>query len=115
MKAKKIKLNNLSQTHAKEETTQPTTLDQIWGDTGMSKYKTLIESEYVNELNDMMKVDIQSHASKLGLIPIDNTDLLKRRLVAEFRKHISQFNKPSTAVQNENISKEARKILSEGK
>ena len=39
------KLESLSQTHGKEEF-KPTTLDQIWGDTGISKYGTLNEDEY---------------------------------------------------------------------
>ena len=38
--AKKPKLKDLNQIDAKEETGRPTTLDQIWGDTGISKYGT---------------------------------------------------------------------------
>jgi hypothetical protein len=39
--AKKNKLEELSETNAKVEDFKPTSLDQIWGDRGTSKYGTL--------------------------------------------------------------------------
>ena len=74
MPAKKIRsrkksIKDVSQTHAKEEF-QPTTLDQIWGDTGSSTYGTMDEKVYVYRLNNMNLSDLQSHASHVGIILI---------------------------------------------
>lgn len=118
-KAKKAvsKINKLSQAHGKEEKFEPTTLDQIWGDTGMHKYKTLDETEYLEQLNDMAKVDLQSHAVKIGLIPVDNPEQLKKRLLTEFKKYAIAYKIPADVRKNNNLtlSKEAKKILEEGK
>jgi|TARA_R100000700_G_scaffold41000_1_gene58987 hypothetical protein len=114
--AKKKPVQKLNQTHGKQEY-QPVTLDQIWGDDGMGKYKTLKEEEYEQELNGMTRTDLHAHASKVGLIPIENTDQLKKRLMNEFKKHVAQYTKPvSQAAQKSlKLSKEAQKILEEGR
>ena len=49
------KLNELNQAHGKVEGPEPTTLDQIWGDSGLSKYRTLDASEYEIYLNNLIK------------------------------------------------------------
>ena len=86
---KKRSTKSLSQTHGKEEKkTRPTTLDQIWGDTGLSKYGTMDEAAYAEEISSMSKSDLQAHASTVGIIPIDNREMLSQRLIREFRKHI---------------------------
>lgn len=106
------KLNALKQTHGKVE--NPVTLDQVWGDTGISKYGTLDASEYEKTVRDLNKSDLQSHASKIGLIPIDDREKLIQRLVSEFKRYASIYNKPK--IQEENsLSKRARDILAEGK
>ena len=47
----KKSLENLNQAHGKDESRPvPTTLDQIWGDDGTSKYRTLDVDEYKEEL-----------------------------------------------------------------
>lgn len=108
------KINKNSQTHGKVES--PNTLDQIWGDTGISKYGTLNIEEYKNFINDLNKSDLQSHASKIGLIPIDNLSTLKERLEREFVKHVSAYTAKSSLEKKEEVlSKEAKDILSEGK
>lgn len=114
--AKKKSLQNLSQTHAKEETFTPTTLDQIWGDDGYYKYGTMDENEYENKLKEMNKTDLWNHASKVGLMPIDNTSLLRKTLFAEFKKHINSYRKVSEKQMTpQDVSSEALKILSEGR
>jgi len=112
---KKIKnINELSQTHGKIEGYQPKTLDQIWGDTGMSKYKTLEEDKYMHYLSDMNKSDLQTHASKLGLIPVDDRETLTKRLIKEFRKHVSNYRFPKQQI-NTTSDQKALRILSEGR
>ena len=82
---KKVKkVEEMSQTHGKEEKPLSTTLEQIWGDTGITKYGTFDENEYAEELKNMTKSDIQAHANKLGLVPIDNRTELVKRLMKEF-------------------------------
>lgn len=116
---KSKKLESLNQTDAmetnQERKTEPTTMDQIWGDSGMGKYNTLDESVYEQELLAMAKVDIQDHAKKKGLTPIDNIVVLRSRLLREFRRHVGAYNKPVEKKDDQKISKEALRILSEGK
>ena len=105
----------MSQTHGKIENIQYKTLDQIWGDNINSRYNTTNEKEYVDFLNDMNKTDLQSHANKMGLVPIDNRETLTKRLIAEFRKQVSLFNIPKSKESTVALNKKAKDILSEGK
>lgn len=113
--SKKNKLSKLNQINGKEESFEPTTLDQIWGDTGLNKYNTLNEEEYKEYLFDLNKSDLQTHALSIGLMSSDNTEILIKRLVGEFQKHISSYTKPSLKKAEIKISKESKKILEEGK
>jgi hypothetical protein len=109
------KLESLSQTHGKEEY-KPTTLDQIWGDTGMSKYGTLDEGEYEGKLREMNRSDIHSHASKVGVIPVDNREMLNQRLLREFKKHLAAYRAPvDKETRKIEISDNVKKILAEGR
>jgi hypothetical protein len=115
--AKKTKkLQDMQQAHGKVEQFEPSTLEQIWGDDGSGTYGTSNENEYLEQLNGMAKVDMQAHATKVGLIPIDNMDILRSRLVKEFRRHLNLYQKPKVR-QNPNpaLSKEVKNILGEGK
>jgi hypothetical protein len=112
---KKRKIEELSQTHGKLENVQYKSLDQIWGDTGLTKYKTTNLEEYVNFINEMNKSDLQAHANKVGLVPIDNREMLTKRLVAEFKKFVSTFNVPKTIDNSVNLDKKSKDVLSEGK
>ena len=73
--AKRKSIKNLSQTHGKEEKFEPTTLDQIWGDDGSNVYGTMEETNYEGTLDNMNLSDSQAHASRVGIIPIDNRQL----------------------------------------
>ena len=110
------KMKSLSQTHGKEESFKPTTLAQIWGDDGISKYGTLNETEYVQKIDEMHFSDLKTHAADLGLIPVDYRHLLSKRLLSEFRSHVNEYTTP---VDNDAIpdspSEKVRKILEEGK
>lgn len=116
------KIKELNQVHGKqeekqEEKFQPTTLDQILGDSGASKYKTMEESVYKDNLAGMNKSDLQSHASKIGIIPIDDRIRLTDRLLKEFRKYVSEYRKPSNLATGKNATptREALDILSQGR
>jgi hypothetical protein len=115
-KPKTVKrIDKLSQAHGKDEKFQPTTLDQIWGDDGLWKYSTTNEEVYIDELNLMTKIDIHTHATKIGLIPVDNRDTLEKRLLREFRRHTASYRRPLTQDTSITLSDEARQILEEGR
>ena len=108
----------MKQIHGKAENTpKATTLDQIWGDTGLWKYSTMIQDEYSEQLQEMTKTDLQAHATKIGLIPVDSREMLTQRLVREFKRHVSSYeNRPETSTSmTGNVSSEVKKILDEGR
>jgi hypothetical protein len=113
---KNKKLLGLTQVHGKHETSfKPSTLDQIWGDDGEGKYSTLDELQYKNYLEELNKTDLHRHASKIGIIPIDNRELLEQRLAREFKKHVNSYQAPNVGKKETTISKAAQDILKEGK
>jgi oligoribonuclease NrnB/cAMP/cGMP phosphodiesterase (DHH superfamily) len=117
-KRKKKSLDEVSQTDGMsvEETAfQPTTLNQIFGDDGGWKYKTLDAGEYEHYLKGLNKSDLQSHAVEIGIIPIDNKEQLNKRLVREFNRHVAAYKKPVKKAVNRDIPKEILDILAEGR
>ena len=114
--AKRKSMKNLSQTHAKEEKFEATTLEQIWGDDGTSAYGTLNENAYTKQVDDMNMSDLQAHASTVGIIPIDNRNTLRERLLREFRKLVSSYKKPVQETRSAaHVDPKVMKILSEGR
>ena len=114
--AKKKNIKNLSQTHGKEEKFEPTTLDQIWGEDGTSTYGTMQEEQYQSQIDDMNLSDLQTHASRVGIIPIDNRNTLRERLLREFRKHVAAYRKPIHDPSPASpMSREIMQILAEGR
>ena len=111
--SKNIKLNNFHQTHGKVEK-EKLTLDQVWGNTGSSKYGTLVLEDYDIYLNDLNKSDLQAHAIKIGLIPIDDRKTLMSRLKKEFKKHVALYSQSKIRRETE-VSKKGKDILSEGR
>lgn len=117
-KAKAKPKKEMIQTHAMEEkeSFQKTTLDQVWGDKGSSRYGTLEESSYIEKIRNMNRTDLHSHAVSVGILPVDNRALLTSRLTREFKKHILSFKKPHEKKRKKPIvSERVRSILAEGK
>lgn len=113
---KNKKLSQLSQAHGKDETApKPSTLDQIWGDDGIGKYSTLKEEEYQGHLSELNRTDLHAHASRIGIIPIDNRTLLEQRLLREFRKHVCSYQTPTQIKNQVKIPKNVSDILGEGR
>jgi hypothetical protein len=109
-------IKNLTQIDAKEEKGKPTTLDQVWGDTGLSKYGTNNVEEYKAYIRGLNRTDIQAHAMQIGILPTDNNEILIARLEREFLRHVGSYNTPiEKKDKNKKISKDAQKILSEGR
>jgi len=116
-KKKKQALEDMSQTHAQVEEKHYQTLDQILGDAGSDKYGTFNEDEYWSQLNAMTKSDLQSHAVKMNLLPVDNMKMLRERLLNEFRRYNNSYLKVSGTkkVLDNDISDAAKRILAEGR
>ncbi len=117
---KKTEAKEMIQTHAMEEKEEfeKTTLDQVWGDEGLSRYNTMEEEVYLDQIKFMNRSDLHSHAISIGILPIDNRDILVARLTREFRKHILSYQKPkkkTPAKRKAKLSSKARRVLSEGK
>jgi len=94
----------------------PGTLDQIMNES-MATYSARSSEEYISQLAEMNQTDLQSHAYKVGLIPIEDRKVLVERLTQEFRAWASRqapVNTQNTTVNSSNISDEVRKILREG-
>jgi hypothetical protein len=77
-------------------------------------------NDYEKSIREMAKVDLQSHASRVGVIPVDNREILATRLVREFKKHVTlyrypQDKSPSNINSKTDISNLARKVLEEGR
>jgi oligoribonuclease NrnB/cAMP/cGMP phosphodiesterase (DHH superfamily) len=116
--SKKKALDEMGQTHGmvEKEEYQPTTLNQIFGDDGGWKYKTLDTDEYKHYLTGMNRSDLQSHAIEIGIIPIDNRDQLTKRLVREFNRHTVAYKKPTKkSVDVTNVTQDVLDILAEGR
>jgi hypothetical protein len=90
-------------------------LDQIMGES-VSIYKSRTVDDYVMELAEMNQTDIQAHAYKVGLVPIDDRKVLVERLTVEFKKWLSSIGAVQKDFNNnpKGLDESARKILREG-
>lgn len=113
--SRKSKINKLTQIDAKEDKGKPTTLDQIWGDTGLGKYGTNEIEEYRSYLRNLNRTDIQAHAIQVGILPTDNHEILLARLEREFLRHVGSYNTPQEKAKTKKVSKDVQRILSEGR
>jgi len=115
--SKPTKIDELNQTHGKvdkPEEFQPTSLEQIWGSDGSSKYGTLDQSEYEKTLGGMAKSELHVHATKVGLIPVDDRGILTKRCIREFARHVGQFSTPIENKDDIEPSDTVKRILREG-
>ena len=91
-------------------------LDQILGE-NVSVYKAKDAEEYRQQITDMNQTDLQSHALKIGLIPVEDRKVLVGRLVQEFERwQVRMMPQGSTANSQkiEDLDEKVRKILREG-
>lgn len=110
------KLDKLNITHGKTQTFAPTTLDQILGDTGIGRYGTMDVEDYRKELEIMNKADLQAHATKVGLVPVDDRNRMIKRLVNEFNLYVSAYRRPVIKKQTSlELSPEVARILAQGR
>jgi len=119
-KKKTVKLEATGQIDGKASGGQPEhlygSLDQILGET-ISVYKVSTVDEYTQQIAEMNQTDLQAHALRVGLIPIEDRKILVGRLVQEFERWQSRMLPQGNVkgVQKlEDINERARKILREG-
>lgn len=103
------KLIELNQVDGKNEKFMPSTIAQIFGESGLSKYKTLDETIYTKEIKSMNLSDLRNHAIKIGLMPNKERERLEKQLLIEFRKHVHLFQKPDAIFDPKKMSAEERK------
>ena len=61
--AKRKKIEELSQSHGMEQKFIPSTLEQVWGDEGLSKYGTMDEEVYSDKIISSLAIN----KSKIGI------------------------------------------------
>jgi hypothetical protein len=110
-----MKKKNLKLIDGQEKKFSPSSLDQVWGATGLDKYETFDLEEYKSTLKELNLSDLQSHASKIGIIPCNSRDMITKELVKQFLAHTGSFRQPKQSKISKALSKEAAKILSEGR
>lgn len=105
----------LIETTGKEETFEPTNLEQILGYNQLARYNTTEASVYNLSLEEMNRVDLENEARRVGTpISLEN-NILKQHLLKEFNAYVSSLNKPKNLSKPIQISKEVQKILQEGR
>jgi len=95
---RKKKINELIQTDGKKETFVATTLQQILGDKGISKYGHLDVNRYSQQLKGYNLAELRNHAIKIGIVPSMNRDRIERQLLIEFKKYVNMYQKPETNI-----------------
>mgnify|MGYP003659473148 CR=1 FL=1 len=112
------KIKKLYQVHGKQDHFKASTLEQIWGDEGLGLYSTLNEEEYAEIISEFNVTDLQRHAIKVGVVPDHQMSTTKKRLIAAFQRHVSNYHTPVDSNPSDklsSVSKEVKKILSEGR
>jgi hypothetical protein len=113
----KRKAKSVVEAHGREETIQPTTLEQVFGFNELSKYGTVDEATYQRQLEEMNRTDLESHARKVGVVVVESTARLKGELVKTFNSYVFYLRKPAPKAPTAKgeVSDEVRRILSEGR
>ena len=105
------------ETTGKEESLEPTTLEQIFGYNEMARYNTMNASEYEARLLEMNRTDLESEARRVGAIIVEDTTRLRNNLAKEFNGYVASLRKPksTTNKMTKPLSKAAQAILNEGR
>jgi len=109
----------LIETTGQEPITRPTMLEQVWGYNDLSRYGTKDVSVYREQLTEMNRSDLESHARRLNIPVVETTDRLKKNLIQAFESYVAALDKPAPMITkiapSAKMAKEAEKILSEGR
>jgi hypothetical protein len=115
-RTKKTKLENLKQVHAKVDSKELTSLDQVWGFNELSRYGTIDEGEYSVRLRDMTRSDLENHARSVGCMVLESSERMREALLKQFRAYVLSLQKPaSPTVKSNPLSRQVQQILNEGR
>lgn len=98
------------------------TIDDILGTKPQGPFKSKSVAEFEASIDKEMNLaDMQSLASRVGLLPIHDRPLLKKRLIEEFKRDLRKkvgYGEIDSVASNENlneaVSEKARRILKQG-
>lgn len=98
------------------------TIDEILGTTPSGPFKAVSLAQFEKQVDEEMNLaDMQALASRVGLLPIHDRPLLKKRLIDEFKKDLRKktpYDVSSATGQSDNldhnVGDKARRILKEG-
>jgi hypothetical protein len=91
-------------------------LDSIMGEC-LSLYSVRNIEDYKNQISEMNQTDLQTHAYKIGLVPIEDRRVLISRLCTEFERwntRMSPHDVGGLTKTINDIDNRAQKILREG-
>lgn len=91
-------------------------LDHILGE-NTATYSSRNVEEYRAFIADLNQTDLQTHAQKVGLIPVEDRRILVARLVDQFNLWAAKYQPQGTVGTKNNLSdlsKTAQQILREG-
>tara|TARA_Y100001938_G_scaffold104917_1_gene143205 strand:- start:1361 stop:1765 length:405 start_codon:yes stop_codon:yes gene_type:complete len=119
-KSSKNKLQNLEQSHGKDESKPvPMTLNQIWGDDGLSEYGTLDLESYTQRIKTYTWSDLREEAAKRDIVPIGDRTQIEAKLINKFKNYKSTFTvegtTSDTSQEQEGLTDEIKNILREGR
>jgi hypothetical protein len=95
---------------------QPTTLDQVWGFDGLSRYGTDNEDVYRKRVESMTRADLETHARQMGVVISENSLILRDKLMTDFRQNVALARRPIDGPRRpESVTEAAKKVLAEGR
>lgn len=96
--------------------TQPSTLEQVWGYSGLSRFGVKSEAEYKEKVDDMQRADLERETRRLGQVVVESTTRLRENLLRLFRTEAAALNRPADKPQSRTAPDAAAlKVLSEGR
>lgn len=105
----------LIETNGREESFEPTNLEQIMGFNELNRYNTLDASVYEMNLSEMNGVDLQDEARRVGAMILEDPVRLRNSLKKEFEGYIASLHRPRIKSKPIVITKEVADILKEGR
>lgn len=121
-KLKKLKLTDGKAAPDSRTFANIKSIDEIMGIKPQGAFKATSLEQFEKQVDSEMNLaDMQQLASRVGLLPIHDRPLLKKRLVEEFKKHLRKqtgygYIDAVAPTENLNMSKSeiAKKILKQG-
>jgi hypothetical protein len=107
----------LNQTHGKDvtaPTAQPKLLNSMWA-FKEGGFPADTEEEYTKILNNLDKVDMQASCVKVGLMPNDSREIMKERLLRQFRLYQASLRASLVKPKILTISEKSKRFLAQSK